>query len=505
MDDIRKIYDIIKKQSVNNSSKTAIIYEETQYTYQEIWRNSKKMAHWLDANLDSGATVGILLDNSYEAVIAIYSTVISNRICVPLDADMHKRNIKYIIDDASISLIFTSSKYLEKVEKVNKENKLKIVLADSIKTENKYSYLDNIVLGVNEDHFKESDKANDSSVAFILYTTGTTGPKKGVMLSHANLLAATRNINKFMKIGPGIIESLPMRLSHSFGFARLRSVFDVGGTVILENGFLRPERILYNMKLNKANAISSVPAGFSILLDYYKKQFAEMGPQIKYIEIGSAFMRRNHKDMLIKICPNARICMHYGLTEASRSTFIEFHSEKKNLDTIGKPSPNVELRIIGEHGEKLGPNQTGEIVVKGQMVMKGYWKKDEITKENLKNGWLHTGDLGKVDDDGYFHLLGRMKEIINIGGLKVAPGEVEEVLLNYNGILEVAIIGVKSSNDISDERIKAFIVTDIELSIKDLEKFCLENMESYKLPTEFEIVKSLPKTPSGKIQRHLLI
>ena len=109
------------------------------------------------------------------------------------------------------------------------------------------------------------------------------------------------------------------------------------------------------------------------------------------------------------------------------------------------------------------------------------------------------------DDDGYFHLLGRMKEIINIGGLKVAPGEVEEVLLNYNGILEVAIIGVKSSNDISDERIKAFIVTDIELSIKDLEKFCLENMESYKLPTEFEIVKSLPKTPSGKIQRHLLI
>ena len=500
------LHSILEKNHNKTPDKVAIVYDNNTYTYAELWLSVKKLAKWVDTNLDPRATVGILLDNSYEAVMAIYSIVMSNRICVPLDADMHERNIKYIINDASISLIFTSKKYLEKVEEVNKEYTFKIVLTDSYKYGNKYNSIEKIVQNISANHFKESVKASDSSIAFILYTTGTTGPKKGVMLSHANLLAATRNINKFMKIGPWAIESIPMRLSHSFGFARLRCVFDIGGTVILENGFLRPEKILNNMKLHKANAISSVPAGFSILLDYYKEQFEEIGSQIRYIEIGSAFMRQNHKDMLMKLCPNARICMHYGLTEASRSTFIEFYSEKDKLHTVGKPSPNVELRIMDENGEKLGPNQTGEILVKGQMVMKGYWNKDEITKEKLKNGWLRTGDLGMVDDDGYLHLLGRKKEIINIGGLKVAPGEVEEILLKYDGIAEAAIVGVKSSDDISDEMIKAFIVTDDdELSIKDLEKFCLENMESYKLPSEFEIVESLPKTASGKIQRHLLI
>ena len=174
------------------------------------------------------------------------------------------------------------------------------------------------------------------------------------------------------------------------------------------------------------------------------------------------------------------------------------------MHTVGTPSPNVKIKIIDYNGQELPLNKTGEILVKGQMVMEGYWSKPEMTEKYLKNDWLHTGDLGNIDDEGYLHLLGRKKEIINIGGLKVAPGEVEEILLKYDGIVEAAAVGVRSSDDISDEIIKAFIITDDELSIKDLEKFCLEKMESYKLPTEFEIVESLPKTSSGKIQRHLL-
>ena len=472
------LHSILKKNQSELSKKAAIICNNNSYTYTDLWVDANKLAHWFDSNLKSQDKIGIILDNSYEAVISIYGIVISNRVCIPLDTDMHKKNIKYIVDDASISLVLTSSKYLKKVEGVNKENKFKIVLANSMKAKEKYNSIKKILQNISANQFKESVKTSDSSIAFILYTTGTTGPKKGVMLNHANLLAATRNINKFMQIGPWAIESLPMRLSHSFGFARLRCVFDVGGTVILENGFLRPERILFNMKLHKANAISSVPAGFSILLDYYKQQFEEIGPQIKYIEIGSDFMRKNYKDMLMGLCPNARICMHYGLTEGSRSTFIEFHSEKDKLHTVGKPSPNVEIRIMGENGEKLGSNQTGEILVKGKMVTKGYFNKSDMTNEYLKNGWLKTGDVGMIDNEGYVHLLGRKKEIINIGGLKVAPGEIEEILLKYAGISEAVVVGVQSSDDISSEMIKAFIVIDNELSIKDLEKFCLENMES---------------------------
>jgi len=500
------LYSVLKRNYKQRPYQIAIVYNNNTYSYTDIWVDAKKLAYWFDVNLESHARMGIILDNSYEAILAIYGIVLSNRICVPIDTDMHEGNIRYIIDDASISLILTSSKYLDKVEKVNKKNKFKIILADSYKYGMKYNSIERIIQNINTDHFKESVKASDSSIAFILYTTGTTGPKKGVMLSHGNLLAATRNINKFMRIGPWAVESLPMRLSHSFGFARLRCVFDVGGTVILENGLLRPERLLSNMLYYEANAISSVPAGFAIIFDYYKDMFEKIGSQIKYIEIGSAFMRKNHKDMLIELCPDARICMHYGLTEASRTTFIEFHSEKGKLHTVGKPTPNVEIRIIDNDGNTLSVNETGEILVKGGMVMQGYWNKKKMTNKSLTSGWLHTSDIGMIDTDGYLHLLGRNKEIINIGGLKVAPGEVEEILLKYDGIAEVAVVGMKSSDDISYEMIKAFIVTDDDkLSIKDLEKFCLENMESYKLPTKFEIVESLPKTASGKIQRHLLI
>ena len=500
------LYNDLKSNFMQNPHKKAIIHNNNIYSYKALWVDAKKIAHWLNTNLELQARVGIMLDNSYETIVAMYGILMSNRICVPIDTDAHERNIKYFVEDASISAIFTSSKYVDKVEEVDKKNNLKIVLTDSIEIDKKYSYFEKIILDISADQFEESDKADDSLIAFILYTTGTTGPRKGVILSHANLLAATNNINRFMQIGAGSIESLPMRLSHSFGFARLRCVFNVGGTVILEHGFLRPDRILNNMKLYKANAISSVPAGFSILLDYYYEQFESISPQIKYIEIGSALMRENHKKMLMDLCPKARICMHYGLTEASRSTFIEFNSEKDKLHSAGKPSPKVELRIISEKGEILGLDQTGEILVKGQMVMAGYWNKDKLTKENLKNGWLYTGDLGSVDDEGYLYLLGRKKEIINVGGLKIAPGEVEEILLKYDGIVEAAVLGVKSVDNISDEMIKAFIITDDdEISIIELEKFCLENMESYKLPTEFKIVEFLPKTASGKIQRDLLI
>ena len=183
-------------------------------------------------------------------------------------------------------------------------------------------------------------------ITLISYTTGTTGPQKGVMLSHRNLLSATNNINKFIGIDSGVIESVPMRLSHSFGFARLRCIFEVGGTVVLENGLLRPEKVLTNIKKYKVNALSLVPSGFTIILDYYKDLFKTIAQQIKHIEIGSSQMYERHKIELIKLCPKARICMHYGLTEASRSTMIEFNSEKQKLHTVGRASPNVKIRIV---------------------------------------------------------------------------------------------------------------------------------------------------------------
>lgn len=502
------IHDIIHFNSIHKPKHIAIIDGERFITYKELWEKVQKLCGWFIKNFDTQTRIGIMLNNSIEAVCCMYAASAAGMICVPIDADMHSRNLIYIINDCQVKLIVTSEKFINRFDNIDIHHSLKFILINGHATDNNSIFnLEEILLNAEKPEYS-LPKLSPKNTTCILYTTGTMGPQKGVMLNHFNLLSATKNINQFMQIGPWAVESLPMRLSHSFGFARLRSVFDVGGTIILENGFIRPEWVLYNMKMKKANAISSVPAGFSILLEYFPEQLKETAPQIKYIEIGSAFMRQSHKEKLMEYCSNARICMHYGLTEASRASFLEFHEEKYFLHTVGKPSPNVKMKIVNEKGEDVGINALGEILVKGGMIMQGYWRKPELTKETLGTGWLHTEDLGLIDEKGYVHLMGRKKEIINIGGLKVAPGEVEEVLLKYHGILETAVIGYKSPEEINEEIIKAFIVVNDEnkfRNLDDLKKYCLREMEAYKIPKEFEIVKSLPKTSSGKIQRHLLL
>ena len=227
--------------------------------------------------------------------------------------------------------------------------------------------------------------------------------------------------------------------------------------------------------------------------------------KIRYIEIGSAFMKTEHKHKLMQLFPKARICMHYGLTEASRASFIEFHNDKQYLHTAGMPSPNVEIQIWDKSNKNLPKNTVGEIVVKGDFVMCGYWNKPELTNNSILNSWLKTGDVGKIDNNGFIHLLGRTNDIINIGGLKIAPGEIEEVLLNYEGICEACVIGIPSNDHLSRDVVKAFIVTDnIDIDIEKIIGYCMDQMESYKVPQTIEIVNSIPKTSSGKIQRHIL-
>jgi long-chain acyl-CoA synthetase len=344
------------------------------------------------------------------------------------------------------------------------------------------------------------------NTAVILYTTGTTGPKKGVMLSHTNLNSAAENIIRFMKLKDDIIESLPMPFSHSFGFGRLRCVLEVGGSGIIENGFLRPEYILGNLDKYQANVISSVPAGFAILLGFYPDFFRKTASQIKHIEIGSDFMDLKTKKQLIGFCPKAKICMHYGLTEASRAAFLDFSRDKNHLDTAGKPSHSVSFKILDATGKEAKTNNPGEILIQGDIVMKGYWNKPELTAETLKGGWLRTGDSGFLDKNGYLHLLGRKEDIINIRGMKAASGEIEEILKQYKGICDAAVIGCLSGDKLSQVIIKAFIVVeDSFIDFTSLKNHCINHLESYKIPQEFKIIKKIPRSDSGKILRIQLV
>jgi long-chain acyl-CoA synthetase len=326
------------------------------------------------------------------------------------------------------------------------------------------------------------------------------------MLTHRNILAAATNINAVLENDASDREVVPLPLSHSFGLGRLRCNMLAGGTIILVSGFKLPGEILGAMQRWKATGFAVVPAGMAVLVRFGQEELAGFANQLEYMEFGSAPMPLSTKQLLIDILPHTRVWMHYGLTEASRCTFIEFHDGRDHLDSIGKPTPNVEVRVVDAQGRDAAPGKPGEIVVKGGMVTAGYWKDPERTKRTLVDGWLHTGDLGHKDEQGYIYLHGRKGDMINVGGFNVSPVEVEDVLAQHPAIEQGACIGIPDPSEVSGEVVKVFVVPNGEArpTRRELIDWLKPRLEPYKLPAAVEWVESLPKTGSGKLQRNLL-
>jgi long-chain acyl-CoA synthetase len=488
------LHDVIALQSDRRPNHRAVVEGDRVLTYEALWNESRRVAVWLRRHLAPGARVGLLLGNTAHAVSSLYGVVASGCIAVPIDADIHRRNLAAILDDCGVDLVITSARLMARVAAASERPAVRFVSPDVFPAEDAGAFV-------------APHDLSEHNLACVLYTTGTTGPRKGVMLSHANLLAATANMNAFMLPGPWIVESVPMRLSHSFGFARIRAIFDAGGTAVLEEGLSRVDRLIGNISRHGVNAISSVPAGFGLLLDNYLEPFAAVAKQIRLIEIGSAPMAARHRELIAEACPNARICMHYGLTEASRAAFLDFHTDRSFLHTAGRPAPNVQIRIALENGDEARAGVTGEVEVKGDVVAIGYWGRHDETRTAFVDGWLHTGDLGAVDAHGYLHLAGRREDILNLGGMKVAAAEIEERLRAADGIADAAV-ALNSRSDALGPSLTAFIVLpDPTVSLHDfreLRAHCLRELESYKVPRNFMVVEALPRTASGKLQRHLL-
>jgi long-chain acyl-CoA synthetase len=340
--------------------------------------------------------------------------------------------------------------------------------------------------------------------ADLLYTTGTTGRRKGVVLNHGHIAQAATNTNTFIQNDRDDVEVVPIPLSHSFGLGRLRCMAQTANTLVLEPGLRNAAKLLQRLLDLKATGLALVPAGFDLILRMTQDRLSDARDHLRYVEIGSAPMRPQTRQKLIQLLPHTRICHHFGLTEASRAAFIEYHAERQKLGSIGRPSPNVQISIRDEQGRELAPGQQGELVIRGGMVMAEYWNQPELTSQVLQDGWLRSGDWGYQDRDGYLYLLGRRQDLINVGGLKVSPEEIEHFLNQYPGIIESACVGVPDPQGITGECVKAFIVSRADVAQKELVAWLRGHLEEYKIPRLVERVSRIVKTPSGKVQRYLL-
>lgn len=467
---------------------TGLNSDKKDVSYAELSKTIKKASKFLINNgVSEGEAVILSATNSIAFIVGYFATHLIGAIAIPADIQLRESQLEFISKKCNVKIAFLSNNVV-------------------IKNISKIFSLDTLLKNDCNEFNQEISVSPDSS-ADIIFTSGTTGEPKGVILSHENIFESSKNINNFIKNTSDDIEVLPSPFSHSFGLARLRCNFLAGASVALVNGFLLPGRIYQQLHETKATAISFVPAGAAVLLKFGEEKLTKLKNQLRYIEMGSAPMPINHKEKLMELLPHTKICMHYGSTEASRSCFIDFHHDKECLNSIGKVTPGVYLKIQNEDGNECRVNEKGEIFIKGKSVSKEYIS----SKIPMENGWLPTGDYGYKNEKGYIFLNGRKNDIINIGGRKVSPLEIENMINLIPSISESACIGISDPNGISGNIIKVFLVFNkcevnkySQISDIDLVSYLRKNLESYKIPLVFEWIDEIPKTSLGKIKRNIL-
>lgn len=347
-------------------------------------------------------------------------------------------------------------------------------------------------------------KVSLHDVADIMFTTGTTGNPKGVLLTHLNIYASAYNINNYMGNTSNDIELLGLPICHSFGLGRLRCTLINGATIVILGNFANIKLVFQAIEQYHVTMFGMVPAVWAYIKKFSGTKISKYANQIKYIEIGSAAMQTSEKEELMKLFPNTRICMHYGLTEASRSTFIEFHQSKGHLNSIGKPvSSVVAIQIMDSMGKECPVKTEGEICVKGNMVISSYLLPED-NQNAFRDGFFRTGDWGYKDEDGFIYLTGRLKEMINVGGKKVSPVEVENAIISL-GIEDCVCVGIDDPRGVLGQVVKAYLLKGTSnLTFEDIMISLMAKLEHFKVPVEYEWVDKIPKTLSGKKQRLLL-
>jgi long-chain acyl-CoA synthetase len=349
----------------------------------------------------------------------------------------------------------------------------------------------------------------DIDLATIIYTSGSTGFPKGVMMTHLNMVTAATSITQYLEntAEDVILSALP--LSFDYGLYQILMGLKVGGTVILEKAFAYPQVVIEKLLQEKVTGFPIVPTMAAILLQM-KTLTPGQFPSLRYITNTAAALPPAHITQLRNLFPSTKVYSMYGLTECKRVSYLPPEQLDIRPASVGKAIPNTEVAIVDGEGERVGPGEVGELVVRGAHVMKGYWEMPEETQKVLRPGWvagetvLYSGDLFRMDEEGYLYFVGRKDDVIKTKGEKVSPTEVENVLYGITDVLEVAVVGVP--DEVLGQAIKAVIVLreGTQWTENDILSYCRKHLEDFMAPKYIELTRSLPKTDTGKIQKRRL-
>jgi len=349
----------------------------------------------------------------------------------------------------------------------------------------------------------KTESIDSTREASIVYTSGTTASAKGVILSHGNFYFIAHAVADYLELTSDDRCALALPLYHTYGKSVLLSAFIAGAAVIVLNNFNKQQLFLDRLSKEKCTVLSVTPYLLHVLTrsgGLLKHDFSSL----RAITSSANKLSTADIDNLLETMPGTRIFSMYGLTESTtRACYVPPELIRVKKDSCGRPLSGVDIRIVTEDGTSAPVGVSGEILLRGPNVMKGYFGDDDLTKTAIVDGWLKTGDIGHLDEDGFLYIDGRKRDIIKCMGERINPQEIEEILMEHPGVKEAAVIGRHDA--LMGETIHAYVTaSDPLLKITDLYEHCRERLSHFKVPYQYTIIESFPRTYTGKIQKNIL-
>lgn len=475
--------DFLLKDPKIDNDKLFLLGKE-ELSFGNLSLNVQNLSNFINDKIGENKNIILCSPNNSFFIISYLAIIKSGNTCVPIDPAISQLNFSYIVQETAPVLLFISkSSKLDLGDHVCfNEDDLNEIL--------KKTYTD----------LNPSPECWDSKVAVIIFTSGSTGKPKGVMLTHLNLRANTDSIIDYLKISSKDRILVVLPFYYCYGLSLLHTHLKCKGSIVINSSFIFLGGVLNDLLKFECSGFAGVPSHYQILLrkttTFIKTEF----PNLRYVTQAGGKLNNSFILEFINNFPNINFFVMYGQTEATaRLSYLPPEFLNSKMGSIGKGIPGVILEVVDQQLNPVKPGETGEIIAKGDNIMKGYFNDEELTKQTITNGWLKTGDLARIDEDGFIFLVARAKEIIKIRGKRINPKEIEDVITLINEVIDCTIYSVE--DDLEGESIEAKIVVRegaVEIDVNFIKNFCIQHLELYKIPSKIIFVKNMEISGAGK-------
>jgi long-chain acyl-CoA synthetase len=502
---VNNFYALITYQANKRGKKAALFVDKVKITYQEILEAADSLAGFLsDKGVQKGDKIALFLRNSPEFIYTIFAASKLGAIVVPVNTFLKEEELSYILEDSGSSVLLASSNHDKVVNSSHATALCQCIVWEGDHTaqgEKHYSFMEALNTKLTTEHI--DTRLEDTAV--IIYTSGTTGKPKGAMLSHKNIFSNAQSGMMHIKVTPrdrGIV-FLPMFHSFTFSIAVMLPMY-VGMSIVIIQSIQPFSNIFKQTLLKRVTLFFGIPDVYNALAKAKLPWYFMWFNNIRAFISGAAALQSKTLDAMAKKFKRATLLEGYGLSEASPAVSMNT-LEKQKAGSVGTALQGYEIKIVDEELNEVHRGAIGDIIVKGDNVMQGYLNRPTATEETIINGWLMTGDMGYMDDEGFLFIVDRKKDLIIAKGINIYPREIEDIIDSFEGITASAVIGMHDEKSGEVPVTYVEIEEDVErLDETALKKYMREHLANYKIPKQIHVISALPKNATGKVLKRAL-